>query len=186
MTPGFAWHWWEGPNGPDIPPGPAAGSSAASLRRLSRRGMEAADHAAGRRRPGVSRRRLFRFRKGHEKALRYTGHGLLVLSLSPSFKIEAGIVYLDRIEIKMLPAGGIVWTPTARHRVLSRLPLSADRSRRLSQLRQHRVVALLPRRIRRRLVGKSIPSPGPTIRSTTTTSGSPSGSSSTGWTASAA
>ena len=26
-------------------------------------------------------------------------------------KLKAGIVYLDRVRVKMLPAGGLVWTP---------------------------------------------------------------------------
>ncbi len=36
-----------------------------------------------------------------------------MISLSPSFKIKAGVWYLDRVKIKILPAGGIVWTPNA-------------------------------------------------------------------------
>jgi hypothetical protein len=46
-----------------------------------------------------------------EQSIRYTGHGLAVLAFSPSVQIKAGVVYLDRVYIKMLPAGGIVWTP---------------------------------------------------------------------------
>jgi hypothetical protein len=51
------------------------------------------------------------FQKWNDRALRFTGHGLAALTLSPSFKIKAGIVYLDRVRVKMFPAGGIVWTP---------------------------------------------------------------------------
>lgn len=46
-----------------------------------------------------------------EQSIRYTGHGLAVLAFSPSIQVKAGVVYLDRVYIKMLPAGGIVWTP---------------------------------------------------------------------------
>jgi hypothetical protein len=51
------------------------------------------------------------FQKWNDRALRFTGHGLAALTLSPSIKLKAGIVYLDRVRVKMLPAGGVVWTP---------------------------------------------------------------------------
>jgi hypothetical protein len=43
--------------------------------------------------------------------LRFTGAGYGVVSLSPNVKVKAGIMYLDRNFIKLLPSGGIVWTP---------------------------------------------------------------------------
>ncbi|HEY4759069.1 MAG TPA: hypothetical protein VIH42_00670, partial [Thermoguttaceae bacterium] len=43
--------------------------------------------------------------------LRFTGTGLGVVSLSPNVKVKAGVMYLDRNHIKLLPSGGIVWTP---------------------------------------------------------------------------
>ncbi len=46
-------------------------------------------------------------------SIRFTGTALGVISLSPSFKIKAGIWYIDRLQIKLLPAGGIVWTPNS-------------------------------------------------------------------------
>jgi hypothetical protein len=46
-------------------------------------------------------------------SLRYTGKGMAVINLSPSIKLKAGVWYLDRVKVKMLPAGGIVWTPNA-------------------------------------------------------------------------
>jgi hypothetical protein len=46
-------------------------------------------------------------------SLRLQGKGLAVLSFSPSFKIEAGIWYLNRLRVKLLPAGGIVWMPSS-------------------------------------------------------------------------
>ena len=44
-------------------------------------------------------------------AIRYMGKGLAVLTFSPSIKIKAGVWYLDRVVVKILPAGGICWTP---------------------------------------------------------------------------
>ena len=51
------------------------------------------------------------FSKVTMESIRYMGKGMGVLTLSPSLKIKAGIWYLDRLNIKLLPAGGIVWTP---------------------------------------------------------------------------
>ena len=44
-------------------------------------------------------------------SLRYIGRGYGVYTCSPQLEIKAGIVYLDRLNIKLLPAGGIIWTP---------------------------------------------------------------------------
>ena len=51
------------------------------------------------------------FNRVTAESLRYTGHGLVVISLSPDLKLKGGVVYLDRLYIKVLPAGGVVWTP---------------------------------------------------------------------------
>jgi hypothetical protein len=44
-------------------------------------------------------------------AIRFTGQGLAVLTFSPSVKVKAGVWYLNRNAVKILPAGGICWTP---------------------------------------------------------------------------
>jgi hypothetical protein len=44
-------------------------------------------------------------------SIRYMGRGLGVVSLTPTLQIAAGIVYIDRLLIKMFPAGGVIWTP---------------------------------------------------------------------------
>ena len=53
------------------------------------------------------------FSKVTTESLRYTGRGLVVLTFRPAVKVKAGIFYLDRIRVKILPAGGIVWTPNS-------------------------------------------------------------------------
>ena len=45
------------------------------------------------------------------KAVRFPCKGMFVLALSPSLKLKAGVWYLDRDVIKILPAGGLCWTP---------------------------------------------------------------------------
>ena len=46
-----------------------------------------------------------------DDSIRFTSRGVAVLALSPSFQIKLGVLYLDRILIKVLPAGGVVWKP---------------------------------------------------------------------------
>jgi hypothetical protein len=45
------------------------------------------------------------------EAIRFTGKGVAVLTFSPSVKIKAGVWYLNRNVVKLLPAGGICWSP---------------------------------------------------------------------------
>ena len=47
------------------------------------------------------------------ESIRYMGSGYAVLSFTPSFKVKAGMMYLDRNYVKLLPAGGLIWTPNA-------------------------------------------------------------------------
>lgn len=49
-------------------------------------------------------------------SLRFTGTGLGWMRLSPNMTMKLGVEYLDRIDIKMLPAGGFFWTPDANTR----------------------------------------------------------------------
>jgi hypothetical protein len=45
------------------------------------------------------------------ESIRVTGKGVAVLRFSPNVRIKAGVWYLDRVKVKLLPAGGICWTP---------------------------------------------------------------------------
>jgi hypothetical protein len=46
-----------------------------------------------------------------DHSIRVMGRGLAVLNYSPTTQIKFGVIYLDRVEIKLLPAGGVFWTP---------------------------------------------------------------------------
>ena len=112
VTPGFAFHWWDGPTSHGTPPSGILGAlppvvydaylDTAWNPQLS---------------PQIGGELSFRigiysdFSKVTMESLRYTGQGLFVLTISPNTKVKAGIVYLDRVRIKMLPAGGVFWTP---------------------------------------------------------------------------
>ncbi len=45
------------------------------------------------------------------QSLRFMGKGMAVLRFSPSMTVKAGVWYLDRVTTKILPAGGVCWTP---------------------------------------------------------------------------
>ena len=51
------------------------------------------------------------FARVNDVILLYTGKAEAVLAFSPCVKIKAGVWYLDRNVVKMLPAGGVCWTP---------------------------------------------------------------------------
>lgn len=44
-------------------------------------------------------------------SIRIMGRGLGVLTFSPTLRVALGAVYLDRVNVKFLPAGGLIWTP---------------------------------------------------------------------------
>lgn len=114
VTPGFAFHWWEGPiaSPSQLPPD-------SSLNYLPPRVYDAYLDTAWNPQPTpwFGGELAFRigvysdFRQITAESIRYTGHGFMVVTFSPALKAKLGIVYYDRIKIKLLPAGGLVWTP---------------------------------------------------------------------------
>jgi len=116
ITPGFAVHYWEGPVSvrPVFPNDPWPAD-------LPPRTYDAYLDAAWN--PQItnwfSGELNFRigvysdFKRVTSGSIRYMGKGMAVLRLSPSIKIKAGVWYLDRNYIKILPAGCLCWTPNA-------------------------------------------------------------------------
>jgi hypothetical protein len=51
------------------------------------------------------------FNTFNTNSIRIMGRGLGVVSLTPTLQVAAGAVYIDRVLIKILPAGGLIWTP---------------------------------------------------------------------------
>jgi hypothetical protein len=49
-------------------------------------------------------------------SIRYQGTGLAILALTPTTTLKAGVTYLDRVDIKLLPAAGILWIPNPQTR----------------------------------------------------------------------
>jgi hypothetical protein len=46
-----------------------------------------------------------------DDSIRFTGTGVGVLQVTPSMAVKLGATYLDRLQIKILPAIGLLWTP---------------------------------------------------------------------------
>ena len=46
------------------------------------------------------------------QALRVTGHGFGAWEANEDLRVVAGVIYLDRYDINLLPAGGLLWTPS--------------------------------------------------------------------------
>ncbi|MDR0336308.1 MAG: hypothetical protein LBI18_04385 [Planctomycetaceae bacterium] len=51
------------------------------------------------------------FKHVSSESFRYQGRFEGLFNVSPNVQISAGIIYLDRVRLKILPTGGIIWTP---------------------------------------------------------------------------
>lgn len=103
VTPGFAVHYLEGPLSPDLPP--RVYDAYAQFRWRKRLNPRwAIDLAVT---PGV----YSDFRQGSDDALRISGHGGAMWTITSNFKLIGGVAYLDRPDLPFLPFGGILWTP---------------------------------------------------------------------------
>lgn len=112
VTPGFAFNWFDGPQGdpaamprgPDLPPRvyDAYLDFAFNPRWTQHLGAEL----------GVRTGVYSDFRRFDGDSLRILGRALAVASVTPQFELLAGAVYLDRLRVKLLPAGGVRWRPT--------------------------------------------------------------------------
>jgi hypothetical protein len=114
VTPGFAANWLEGPlsgppmmgmpGGPDLPPQiyDAYLDFAWYPKVTPWLGAELGF------RPGV----WSDFDHVDTDSVRFLGRGLASLSVTPQLDVLFGAVYLDRLNVKFLPAGGFYWRPT--------------------------------------------------------------------------
>jgi hypothetical protein len=62
-------------------------------------------------------------------SIRILGRGIGTWTFSPQWKAALGVVYLDRLATKILPAGGFIWTPNSdtRYEILFPQPKFAQR-----------------------------------------------------------
>lgn len=112
LTPGFAFNWLEGPSAPPSPPYDAPD--------LPPRVYDAYLDAAWFPQPtehfgaelGVRTGVWTDFQEVNGDSVRVLGRGLAKVRVSPRLELLAGVVYLDRVRIKLLPAGGVRFRPT--------------------------------------------------------------------------
>jgi len=109
ITPGFTYHSWNGPASgsfrgfPDLPPN-AYDAYLDTSWHPQVTSWFAADLDV---RVGV----YSDFGAVNGRSIRILGRGLGVFTLSPQWQVAAGVWYLDRLTVKLLPAGGVIWTP---------------------------------------------------------------------------
>jgi hypothetical protein len=112
VTPGFAFNWLDGPlsdpadvpRGPDLPP--RVYDAYLDLAWYPRVNQWLGGELGLR--TGV----YSDFDHVTSDSVRILGRGLASVSLTPQLDILFGAVYLDRVKIKLLPAGGVYWRPT--------------------------------------------------------------------------
>ena len=51
------------------------------------------------------------FQTFNSQSFRILGQGLVRLRVTPQATLKAGVVYLDRLDLKLLPAAGLIWEP---------------------------------------------------------------------------
>jgi hypothetical protein len=109
VTPGFTYHSWNGPasgnfaGSPDLPPN-AYDAYLDTSWRPQVTSWFSADLDV---RVGV----YSDFSKVNSQSVRILGRGLGVITFSPRWQAAVGVWYLDRLTVKILPAGGVIWTP---------------------------------------------------------------------------
>lgn len=107
VAPGGSLVWWNGPS--DMPGRPSMGSSGFSAFLDIGAQPQFNDSFAldAWFRIGV----FSDFKKLHSDSIRYQGRVMGLYSVSSQFKIVLGVQYLHRARVKLIPTGGVVWTP---------------------------------------------------------------------------
>lgn len=113
VSPGFGFHMWSGPfNGidaQDLPPN--AYSAFLDLGWRSDPNVQFGAELAGR----IGVFTDFETFDG-KRSVRPSGVALLRYNLTQTLALRAGVEYINRADIKLLPAGGLLWTPNPRTR----------------------------------------------------------------------
>ena len=121
VSPVFIFHFWDGPDTHPVPPAPLPGLFPTELPSrvystfLSFRWQPLITPAFGADlefNAGV----YSDFDTVRNDSVRLTGTGLFVLGLTPTVSLKGGVTYLDRVDIRLLPAGGVLWRPNPQTR----------------------------------------------------------------------
>lgn len=112
---GFNIHWWSGPTGngvgfvPDLPPRVYD----LYLDLIWRQSWADGISSEVRFQPGL----YTDFRTTPPDSFRVPGHAIGVVRLGDGLQLAAGVMHLQRNDIKLLPVGGLLWQPTSRWQV---------------------------------------------------------------------
>ncbi len=111
LTPGFNFHFWDGPvsKGPGTADLPGTTYDAYldigwNPQLTPWFGMELGV------RPGVDSDFSY---FSTENCFHILGRGYGVVTLTPTIQVKLGVIYLDRLDTKLWPAGGVIWSPNA-------------------------------------------------------------------------
>lgn len=107
VTPGFGWTFVDEASGPMDPGLPAtlyeSWIQARWMRKVGDRlGVDLA----------VAPGWYSDFVNDSAQAFRITGHGFGAWEATDDLRVVAGVIYLDRYDVNLLPAGGLLWTPS--------------------------------------------------------------------------
>jgi hypothetical protein len=117
VTPGFQTDWLQGPvSGPPLPGPPVTAGGPDLPPRLYAAYLDFAwfpkcnEWLGGELglQPGI----WTDFHNVDSDSIRILGRGLATVALSPQLDIRFGVIYLDRVDVKILPAGGFYYRPT--------------------------------------------------------------------------
>ncbi len=111
VTPGFAFHWTDGPEAPetsDVPARLYSGYLDFGLNPQFNQVFSAELTA----RVGI----YTDFQSFNEDSIRLLGSAVGIYQASPEIALKIGAAYIDRVKIKLLPAVGILWTPNSQTR----------------------------------------------------------------------
>jgi len=108
VSPGFGLHLWSGPAGVAFPSKAYSAFLDVGWKSNPNRlfGLELSG------RVGV----YTDFEHIQRDSLRPMGVALMRYNLTPNVAVKAGVEYINRADIKLLPAGGILWTPNPQTR----------------------------------------------------------------------
>lgn len=110
ISPAFALHSWDGPKGlpADLPA--TAYSAYLDMQFTTDPNLQIGAEL------GVRAGVYSDFETLNSDSVRYQGLALGVFRLTPTLSAKLGVIYLDRNRVKLLPAGGVLWTPTPQVR----------------------------------------------------------------------
>jgi hypothetical protein len=117
VTPGFAFNWLDGPmSGPPIPGPPVMAGGPDLPPRVYDAYLDFAWYPHCYEWLGGE----LGFRTGvwsdfdhvTSDSVRFLGRALASVAIAPTLDVRFGVVYLDRVDVKILPAGGFYWRPT--------------------------------------------------------------------------